>query len=471
VNGLNVISRNGVARFRGSNLRVDSIARVLETGSVVRGSVEPVGDNLRVNVQLLDGLSTVERGGTSIELPASEVLALQDSVIQSVAGFLRQVLGTQVRTAETRAGTNDDAAWLLVQRAELMRADAFDYEEEEPERARQMYLEADSLAALAADRDGRWAEPVTLRGWISYDLAFSEESRQRMIGRFEEAVRLAADAIARDPTYADAHHLRGRARYLLFLREASPDARERERLLDSAQADLQAAVDRDPTLAEAWYALSDLDYAREDNVSAVLAAQKAYEADRFLSNMDANLLQLYETHYDAEQFPQADTWCREGARLFPDDWRFLECQLFVMVTPWRGADRDVDRAWQLASELDSLAPDELVGLRARMWVAGTLARLGMPDSARAVIAATHADPAVDPGQQLANDEAFVRIILGEEAGDEAVRMREQDQAIELLKRYNAANRGHGLETDRDLHWWWRPLRDNPRFREVAQTGR
>jgi TolB-like protein len=469
VNGLNVISRNGVAQFRGTNLRVDSIARVLETGSVVRGSVEPTGDNLRVNVQLLDGFSTVERGGTSIELPASEVLALQDSVVQSVAGFLRQVLGTQVRTAETRAGTDDDAAWLLVQRADLVRADAYDYEEEEPERARQMYLEADSLAALAAERDERWAEPVTLRGWLSYDLAFSEESRQRMIERLEGAVGLAAEAIARDPTYADAHHLRGRSRYVLFRMEASADEREQQRLLDSAQADLQAAVDREPTLAEAWYALSNLDYDREDNVSAVLAAREAYEADRFMSNVDVNLKQLWQTHYDLEQFADADKWCMEGARRFPGDWRFLECQQAMLITPW--ADADVDRAWQLATELDSLAPDELVRLRARMRVAAVLARTNRPDSAGAVIASVEADPGVDPEARLANDEAFVHILMGQQASDEATRLREQGTAIDLLKRYNAANRGHGLETDRDLHWMWRPLRDNPRFREVTERGR
>jgi serine/threonine-protein kinase len=471
VDGLNVISRNGVAQFRGTDLRVDSIAGLLETGSVVTGSVRPIGDNLRVNVQLLDGASTVERDGRSIQLPATDVLALQDSVVQLVAGFLRQVLGTQVRTAESRAGTQDDAAWLLVQRAELVRADAFDYEEEEPERAEQMYLEADSMAALAADRDERWAEPVALRGWIAYDLAFLGEGRQQQIDRRQRAIQYSSEAIERDQAYADAHHLRGRTRYVLFLMEVSPDEREQELLLDSAQADLEAAVRYDGTMADAWYALSNLHYDRDDNISAVLAAQNAYEADRFLSNMDVNLLQLYETHYDLAQFADADTWCREGARRFPDDWRFLECQLTMMVTPWREAERDVDRAWQLATALDSLAPDELVGLRARMWVAGALARLGQPDSALAVIAATRADPGVDPELQLANDEAIVRIILGEETEDEAVRLREQDEAIELLKRYNAANRGHGLETDRDLHWWWRPLEDHPRFGEVAEAGR
>jgi len=357
---------------------------------------------------------------------------------------------------------------MLVRRAEQLRDNAFEHEEDEPERAAQMYLEADSLAAQAAARDEKWAEPVTLRGWLSYDLSFLTDSRREQIERREGAVQYASEAIARDKEYADAHHLRGRARYRLFLMDVSPDEREQSLLLDSAQADLKKATELDATLAEAWYALSNLDYSLDDNVGAVLAAQRAYEADRFMSNMDANLLQLFKTHYDLEQFNDADTWAREGVRRFPGDWRFVECQLAMLVSPWDAA--DVDRAWQLATELDSLAPNELVRLRARMRVAGVLARANRPDSARAVIAAAQADPGVDPEAQLANDEAFVHILIGQQAGDEATRLREQGEAIDLLKRYNAANPGHGLETDRDLHWMWRPLRDNPRFREVTELG-
>jgi len=457
VSGLNVISRNGVAQLRGSGLATDSIARVLETGSVVTGTVEPVGDRLRVNVRLLDGFSRAELGRTEVELPASDILALQDSVAASVAGFLRQSLGEEVRIRERRAGTSDDGAWMLVQRAEQLRGDAFEHEEDDPERAVQMYLEADSLAALAAERDRDWAEPVVLRGWISYDLAFLAENRQQAIERRESAVRLASEAIARDQTYGDAHHLRGRTGYVLYRMATTPDEREQDRLLEDARTDLEAAVDHDPTLANAWYALSNLHYDRDDNISAVMAAREAYESDRFLSNMNDNILQLYRTHYDLEQFDDADQWCSEGARLFPGNLLFVECQLFMLITDW--ADADVDRAWRLAAEVDSLGReehDELVGLRARMWVAGALARANMPDSARAVMAATQAEPGVDPDLQLASDEAVIRIIL-----------EEYDEAIGLLRRYNAANRGHGLSTDRDLHWWWRPLRDHPEFRAVA----
>jgi len=349
---------------------------------------------------------------------------------------------------------------MLVRRAEQLRDNAFEHEEDEPERAAQMYLEADSLAAQAAARDEKWAEPVTLRGWLSYDLSYLTGSRREQIERREAAVQFASEAIERDPGYADAHHLRGRVRYRLFLMDVSPDERVQSQLLDSAQADLEKATELDNSLAEAWYALSNLDYSLDDNVGAVLAAQRAYEADRFMDHMDDNIAQLYGTHYDLEQFSDADKWCTEGARLFPYEFRFTECQLFLMITP--SAEPDVNRAWRLAREVDSLARDannELAGLRARMWVAGVLAKAGMTDSAHAVIDATEAGPDVDPDLQLVSDEAVIRIML-----------KEYDTAIDLLRRYNAANPGHELSGEHDMHWWWRPLRDQPRFSEVTAPG-
>ena len=461
VSGLNVISRNGAARYRDSGVETDSVARALGVGSLVTGSVEPEGDRLRVTVRLVDGFSGADIGRASWELPAERVLEGRDSIAKSVSGFLRQRLGEEVQLRQRRAGTTDAVAWTFVQRAARLRKDALALEETDPDRAVRTYSEADSLCGLAAARDAQWAEPLVLRGWVAYDLSYlAEEARQR-IERMDAAVGFADAAIAVDRAYAEAFHLRGRSRYRLWLLGTSPNPQERERLLEGARADLEAAVEADPKLANAWYALSHLHYQRNDNMSAVIAARRAYEADAFLSNQDRNLFQLFQTHYDLEQFPDAQRWCDEGARRFPGDYRFVECQLWMLITPWATA--DANRAWRLASTLDTLVPEqtrEMVGHRSRMVVGGVLARAGLADSARHVLEGARAGRDVDPEQQLASDEAVMRTLLGD-----------FDEAIELLKRYLAANPGHDFDVDRDLHWWWRPLRDRPGFRAVANPGR
>ena len=132
----------------------------------------------------------------------------------------------------------------------------------------------------------------------------------------------------------------------------------------------------------------------------------------------------------------------------------------MLISPW--AEPDVDRAWRLSQALGPLLPEslrELEGHRSHMVVGGVLARAGLADSARSVLIAARAGREVDPDQQLASDEAIMRTLLGD-----------YDEAIDLLTNYVAMNPGHDFDIGRDLHWHWRPLRDHPAFRRVAEAG-
>jgi hypothetical protein len=93
---------------------------------------------------------------------------------------------------------------------------------------------------------------------------------------------------------------------------------------------------------------------------------------------------------------------------------------------------------------------------ARMFVGGALARAGLSDSARSVLSAARAGQDIDPEQVLAVREAVMRVILGD-----------YDDAVELFKRYALANPTHKIDLSRNLHWWWRPLRNHPGLQSVA----
>jgi len=107
VRTLDVISRNGVGQYRGARVSRDSIARALAAGTLVEGSVEPVGARgvrLRVTVRLVDGASGAEVRRQGFELPAGEQLAMRDSLAHRAALFLRERLGEEIRLREERAG-------------------------------------------------------------------------------------------------------------------------------------------------------------------------------------------------------------------------------------------------------------------------------------------------------------------------------------------------------------------------------
>src|SRR5256886_5387119 len=116
--GLDVVSKNGVARYRGTEIPPDSVARALSAGTLVRGALEESGGRYRVSVRLIEGSSGADFRRGSFEVPKGNLLSIRDSLAGDVADFLRQRLREEVRLREEEAGTRSPEAWALVQQAE-----------------------------------------------------------------------------------------------------------------------------------------------------------------------------------------------------------------------------------------------------------------------------------------------------------------------------------------------------------------
>src|SRR5438093_4323682 len=163
IRALDVVSRNGVAPFRGRDIPRDSIARALDAGTLVEGEVEPVGTRARVTIRLVDGASGADVGRRqSFELPVDAPLAIRDSLVNQAAILLRERLGDEVQLREQHASTKNVAAWSLVQRAERLRKDA----DARPNEALVLSARADSMLADAERADPRWIDPIILRGQL-----------------------------------------------------------------------------------------------------------------------------------------------------------------------------------------------------------------------------------------------------------------------------------------------------------------
>ena len=105
VTGLSVVSRGGVAQYNDSiaTLGVDSVAHILAAGTVVQGSVEPRGENVRVTVRLIDGNSGAPIGDPrQIDAPKDNLTAIRDSTARQVAAIIRTQLGQEIRLQEQR---------------------------------------------------------------------------------------------------------------------------------------------------------------------------------------------------------------------------------------------------------------------------------------------------------------------------------------------------------------------------------
>ncbi len=466
VRTLTVVSRNGVSPYRGSEAQPDSIARAVQAGTLVVGSVEPAGSlRVRVSTRLLDrgGNDLGQRAG--FEVSREQLFAAEDSVAAEVARTLQKLLGSEIQLAEGRARATSLAAWTLLRRAQKNRNDADRLAATNPAGAAALYAAADSLLGQAEAGDAKWVDPIIVRGEIALEYARLEKDpavRDRLIGNAKAA---AGRALALDPNLAAALALRGTISFGEWRIGRTADPLVRSQLLANARKDLEAATARDPNLASAFAELTFVYYAdkTEPVSSALAAARKAYEADAYLNIADRILQRLFWSSYDTDLFQDADRWCTVGRQRFPGDVRFSECQLWLLLPP--NIEPDIAAAWRIKARVDSLsAPDtrpfqqhltQLIvgGVIGRAAKASPAARLA--DSADRVLIAGRAGPDVDPDQELLAYEAIMRAQMGQ-----------TDVAVKLLRRYVDINPDHSFKVGDNVHWWWRDLQNNPGFKAL-----
>jgi serine/threonine protein kinase/TolB-like protein len=462
VDGLDVISPGGVAPFQKSSIPSDSIARALRVGTLVAGSLQDDGNQLRVSVQLVDGESGTPFARQSFRVPRQALLNARDSLSGAVSDLLRRRLGEEVRLREQQSETSNPDAWALVQRVENLRRDAdARFAAGDPTGASQQLRAADSLAMAAALADPHWLEPVNERAAIAYRRARLTKDPREGAPLVDSAMAQTERALAVDGRNPTALELRGTLRYYRVQRGFITDQHAIDQAVADAETDLRQAVAIAPRQATAWNELSIVQYGKKNVVESNLAARRAYEADAYLRAAPEILFRLWATSYDLEQFPDAIHWCALGQQRFRADPRFVRCQLFTMFT--KAVAATPTTAWSLVKDLERVTPKqewEYSRREAQLLVAIVLGQAGLVDSAHHVIASSHAGPDIDPRGELLGLEALGHTYLGERA-----------QAITLLEEYLTNHPEHRGGFGKVNAWWWRDLQNEPRFKALAASGR
>ena len=214
VPGLHVISRNGVAPYRGTSVGPDSVARVLGVGTLVAGSVEPAGDSIRVQLRLVEGATGTDFERTSFRAAATQLLSARDSVVNEVARMLRARLGQELQVRQERETAPNAGAWAALLRGEHLRKVAEDMVAEGDLKGGLAGLRsADSALAGVEASNRRWAAPVVLRAQIAYQRSRLEADRDTVLAGIRTAVADADRALAIAPNNARALEVRGTAQY------------------------------------------------------------------------------------------------------------------------------------------------------------------------------------------------------------------------------------------------------------------
>ena len=450
--------------FRTNDPGPDSIARTLKAGTIVRGSVEETGDKLRATVRLIDGNSGTDVDRKSFEHGKANALLARDSIVQDVAELLRKHIGGEIKVRGARAGTSNVQAWTLLQRALKLRADGEEQatHAQTAESKKSLAL-SDSLLAQAELLDANWVQPIAARSEVALAEARAAENATAAKPYLLAGIGHADRALAKNPRNADALEMRGRLRYRQWELQLFTTSKEGDALLDGAEKDLTTATEIDPSKAQAWNTLSAVHNQKDDLAGAVVAAQRAYEEDAFLTGTDDVLWRLYATSYDLEHFDQASKWCDEGARRFPDKGAFVRCRLWLLTTSVGST--NVPQMWGDYAKLQRVTPAKpwkYTQHEAKMLVAAGLIHAGLQDSARHVLVSARST-SDDQGGELLAREAFVRTLFQTR--------QDTDSAFMLLRNYLSANPGHRRGFAESQSWWWKNLKQDPRFASLVAGAR
>ena len=245
INELQVAARTSAFSFKGKDTDIATIARKLNVGAVLEGSVRRSTHTVRITAQLINAVTGFHLWSQTYDRDLGDVLKLQTDIANAVASALKVSLLGDVATKIELGGTRNPAAF-----------DA--------------YLRGSKAFAAAHDAKG-----------------------------FQTAIAALTDAVHLDPSYALAFALRSSTFTKYGIDIAMGQAARAAS--DSAQTDAQRAIALAPELAEAHLALADFFWGGSLDFTRALQ-----EYERALALAPGNVRVLQQYAYFASRIGRSD---------------------------------------------------------------------------------------------------------------------------------------------------------------------
>jgi len=280
-----VISRTSIMRYKKTDKSLPEIARELNVGGIIEGTVQRSGDRVRITAQLIEGATDKHLWAKSYERAVKDVLALQDEVARDVANEIKVKLTPQEQARLTRARPVNPEAHELYLRGR------FHWNKRSPEGVRKSieYFEQ----AIEKDPDNALAYSALADSYnviSSYNLLAPNEA-------FPKAKEAATKAVQLDDSLAEAHTS------LAVVKAAY------EWEWSGAEREYKRAIELNPGYATAhyWYAFSVLTRLGRFE-EAIAEMNRALEFDPFSLIINTNLGWIF---YYAHRYDDALEQCRK----------------------------------------------------------------------------------------------------------------------------------------------------------------
>ena len=294
IGDLKVISRTSTEKYASHPDNLKLIAQQLGVASILEGSVQKVGNQVLINVQLIDARSDNHLWANAYPRTLDNVFGVEGEVAQKVADALQAKLSPAEVASVAKVPTRNAAAY-----------DSFLKAEYQFNRARESWLQADFLSAEAHYRRASALDPGFALAYAR--LAYCQLSRHWFTKPLTEAemadVKTSIDhALALAPDLADAHLALAYYDYWGFNR------------YDAAIAEFQRALQLQPGNAQAIAGLGFVSRRNGHWPQGLIYLQKAV----LISPRDGMLRGEYgSTFTNLRRYAEADQQLRLALDLDP----------------------------------------------------------------------------------------------------------------------------------------------------------
>jgi TolB-like protein/Tfp pilus assembly protein PilF len=345
IRDLNVIARTSVLRYAGSSKSIPEIAAELKVGTVMEGSVQYAGGDVRVTTQLIDAATSAHLWSETYTRPFENIFEIETEIAMQIATALEAEfsLSEQQSIASQTGSRSAEALAIYVRAIER-------WQEGIPTPDRFARVENDLNRVI--DLDPSFVQPYAILADIYAERLFTDlgtpenwqSQRNAISARAEEFART---AIRLDPSYGYPHAVLGKIHEQHWRDEAAREEYERGWQLGS--------TDAETSIEYAWFCAKSGRF--ED---AVNAAERAIALDPNNSDIRSRAGTTFAMTGDLDR---AIAIQREAIALDPSsDFPSLLAGMFLAA---RG---DVAEAIEYVR-----TGDEILGAVENAWALGELA--------------------------------------------------------------------------------------------------
>jgi adenylate cyclase len=265
---LKIIARTSIMAYKKKEKKAAEIAKELDAGTLVEGSVRKAGNKIRVTVQLIRADTEEHLWSSHYDGSLEDIFAVQGEIAEKVAGELKvQLIGSEKATLEKRPTENTEAYTFFLKGRDLAR--------EESEHSLRQAVE---LFQRAIALDPSFARAYEDMAECYMTLSNDGYEPLDVVGpKAELAARKALDL---DPDLAEAY---ATLAYVHFNGDR----------LKQCELEAKRALELNPSISEAYRELAFIALVRGDGNGAISMLETALKLDPLRSFYIERLGQLY----------------------------------------------------------------------------------------------------------------------------------------------------------------------------------